>query len=160
MTPVRRVRLPGTGYVEGMALLSSTGFAHVRLTVTDIGRSKAFYDRVFGWPTAVDASVAVGEPGVTEDPEQFYGGVVYQTPQGTLFGLRPVGGETFDSTKTGLDHVSFAVESRDALEAAVTAFDEAGIEHGEVIDLTDAGIAILSFQDPDDINVELTAPLS
>jgi glyoxylase I family protein len=31
--------------------------------------------------------------------------------------------------------------------------------HGEVRDLADAGIAILSFQDPDDINVELTAAL-
>jgi glyoxylase I family protein len=28
-----------------------------------------------------------------------------------------------------------------------------------VIDLVDAGLAILSFQDPDDINIELTAPL-
>jgi catechol 2,3-dioxygenase-like lactoylglutathione lyase family enzyme len=143
-----------------MALLSSNGFAHVRLTVTDIERSKAFYDRVFGWPAAVDASAAVDEPGVTEDPEQFYGGVVYQTPQGTLFGLRPVGGQAFDSTTTGLDHVSFAVESRGDLEAAITAFDEEGISHGEIIDLTGAGIAILSFQDPDDINVELTAPLA
>ena len=43
--------------------------------------------------------------------------------------------------------------------AARAALTEAGIEHGEVIDLADAGLAILSFQDPDDINVELTAPL-
>lgn len=43
---------------------------------------------------------------------------------------------------------------------AVVALSDAGIEHGEVTDLDDAGIAILSFQDPDDINVELTAPLS
>ncbi len=143
-----------------MALIESNGYAHVRLTVTDIERSTKFYDEVFGWPKAIDTSHAVGEPGVTEDPEQFYGGVVYQTPQGTLFGLRPVGGESFDSTTTGLDHVSFAVESREALEAAVTAFDEAGIAHGEVTDLTDAGLAILSFQDPDDINIELTAPLA
>lgn len=143
-----------------MALVSSTGFAHVRLTVTDIARSKAFYDQVFGWPAAVDASVAVDEPGVTEDPAQFYGGVVYQTPQGTLFGLRPVGHQTFDSTTTGLDHVSFAVESRGDLDAAVAAFDEQGIAHGEIIEITGAGLAILSFQDPDDINVELTAPLS
>ena len=72
-----------------MALISSSGFAHVRLTVTDIDRSKAFYDQVFGWPIAVDASGSAGEPGVTESPEKFYGGTVYQTPQGTLFGLRP-----------------------------------------------------------------------
>lgn len=142
-----------------MALVSSSGFAHVRLTVTDIARSKAFYDQVFGWPVAIDASADAGKPGVKDSPEQFYGGTVYQTPQGTLFGLRPVGSTGFDSERTGLDHVSFAVESRADLEKAASAMSEAGIEHGEVIDLTDAGLAILSFQDPDDINVELTAPL-
>lgn len=143
-----------------MALITSSGFAHVRLTVTDIDRSKAFYDEVFGWPTAVDASGSADEPGVKESQEQFYGGTVYQTPQGTLFGLRPVGTASFDSGHTGLDHVSFAVASRTDLESAASALAEAGIEHGEVTDLTDAGIAILSFQDPDDINIELTAPLS
>ena len=142
-----------------MALVNSTGFAHVRLTVTDIARSREFYDRVFGWPAAVDESDSAGEPGIEDSPEKFYGGVVYQTPQGTLFGLRPVGSDGFDSTRTGLDHVSFAVEDRAALERAATALGDAGVEHGEVIDLADAGMAILSFQDPDDVNVELSAPL-
>lgn len=142
-----------------MALISSSGFSHVRLTVTDIGRSKAFYDQVFGWPIAVDASSSADEPGVKESPEQFYGGTVYQTPQGTLFGLRPVGTATFDPEHTGLDHVSFAVASRSDLDVAAAALTDAGIEHGEINDLTDAGMAILSFQDPDDINIELTAPL-
>ncbi|UFN43326.1 VOC family protein [Nocardioides okcheonensis] len=142
-----------------MALITSSGFAHVRLTVTDIARSKEFYDRLFGWPTAVDSSDRVDEPGVRESAEAFFGGTVYQTPQGTLFGLRPVGSTGFDADTTGLDHVSFAVDSRADLEAAREALAGAGIEHGEVIDLEDAGIAILSFQDPDDINVELTAPL-
>jgi catechol 2,3-dioxygenase-like lactoylglutathione lyase family enzyme len=140
-------------------LISSNGFAHVRLTVTDIDRSKAFYDQVFGWPIAVDASGSAGEPGVTESPEKFYGGTVYQTPQGTLFGLRPVGTSGFDSGRTGLDHLSFSVASRADLEQAAEALTGAGIEHGQIKDLTAAGIAILSFQDPDDINVELTAPL-
>ncbi len=142
-----------------MALINSSGFAHVRLTVTDIARSKAFYDQVFGWPAAVDTSDSVDEPGVKDSPEKFYGGTVYQTPQGTLFGLRPVGRTGFDPQHTGLDHVSFAVASRADLESAAAALSEAGIEHGEINDLTDAGMAILSFQDPDDINVELTAPL-
>lgn len=142
-----------------MALIRSSGFAHVRLTVTDIARSKEFYDRLFGWPTAVDNSARVDEPGVRDSAEEFFGGTIYQTPQGTLFGLRPVGTSGFDADATGLDHVSFAVDSRADLEAARTALEEAGIEHGEIIDLEDAGLAILSLQDPDDINVELTAPL-
>jgi catechol 2,3-dioxygenase-like lactoylglutathione lyase family enzyme len=143
-----------------MALVNSSGIAHVRITDTDIGLSKEFFDAVYGWPAAIDASDSVDEPGVTESPEQFYGGVVYQTPQGTLFGLRPVGDTPFDSTRTGLDHLSFSVASRSDLEDAERALDGAGITHGAIIDLDDAGIAILSFQDPDDINVELTAPLS
>lgn len=143
-----------------MPLVSSTGLAHVRLTVTDIARSKAFYDQVFGWPVAIDTSDQVDEPGVKAAPEKFYGGTIYQTPQGTLFGLRPVGQEQFDAGRTGLDHVSFTVASRADLTAAASALSDAGIEHGQVTDLPDAGLAILSFQDPDDINIELTAPLS
>lgn len=142
-----------------MAAINSNGYAHVRLTVTDIARSKKFYDDVFGWPAQIDMSHEVNEAGTTEDPQKFYGGTVYLTPSGALFGLRPVGDRTFDSTATGLDHVSFTVDSRDDLEAAVGALDELDIPHGEIIDLEGAGLAILSFQDPDDINLELTAPL-
>jgi len=142
-----------------MALISSSGIAHVRVTVTDIARSKAFYDQVFGWPTAIDTSGSVEEPGVRDSPEKFYGGTVYQTPQGTLFGLRPVGSTSFDPEHTGLDHVSFAVASRADLDSAAAALTAAGIAHGEINDMAEAGMAILSFQDPDDINLELTAPL-
>lgn len=142
-----------------MALITSSGFAHVRLTVTDIAQSKAFYDRVFGWPIAIDTSGSADEPGVRTSPEKFYGGTIYQTPQGTLFGLRPVGRTDFDSERTGLDHVSFAVATRADLDRAAEALSGADIEHGEVIEFADAGMAILSFQDPDNINIELTAPL-
>lgn len=76
-----------------------------------------------------------------------------------MFGLRPVGSAGFDSEHTGLDHVSFAVDSRDELVRAAEAMDGAGIEHGEINDMPDAGLAILSLQDPDDIDIELSAPL-
>jgi glyoxylase I family protein len=113
-----------------MALVSRKGFAHVRLTVSDIERSKAFYDQVFGWEAAIDQAGSLEDPAAHGKPENFYGGVVYQTPQGTLFGLRPVGGDRFDSTRTGLDHVSFAVESREDLETVRQGLDDAGIPHG------------------------------
>lgn len=145
-----------------MALISSSGVDHLRLTVTDIARSKAFYDRVFGWPVVIDASDRVEEPGVRASPEEFYGGTVYRTPAGMLLGLRPVApaGQRFDSEHAGLDHLSLTVGTRADLVAARDELDAAGIEHGEVWDLPDTGLAILSFSDPDGIHLELTAPLS
>ncbi len=145
-----------------MALITSSGFAHVRLTVTDIARSKAFYDQVFGWPAAIDQSANVDDPGVRESPEQFYGGTVYQTPSGMLFGLRPVApsNQRFDSEHTGLDHISFQVDSRADLVTAHQKLEDAGIPHGEVTDLADAGLTILSFNDPDGVHLELSASLS
>jgi glyoxylase I family protein len=148
-----------TGYPAGMALVDSSGFAHVRITVTDIERSKRFYSDVFGWPLVIDVSSMADDPGVAESPERYYGGVVFQTPQGTLFGLRPGGHGAFDPTHVGVDHVSFAVSSRADLASAQKSLERAGVEHGAITVLEDAGIAIMSFQDPDNINVELTAPL-
>ena len=141
-----------------MALVNSSGFAHVRITVTDIARSKAFYDQVFGWPAAVDQSAAVADPSGRRSRELLRR---HRLPDPAGHPVRPATRwhAAFDSEHTGLDHVSFVVDARDELESAASALSEAGIEHGEVIDLVDAGLAILSFQDPDDINIELTAPL-
>ena len=134
---------------------------HVRLTVTDITRSKVFYRSLLGVDPAIDFSDQAGQPGVTEDQERFYGGCVF--PLGDqLLGLRPVAvnGDRFESTRVGLDHLSLALSARDELVEAAARLDTAGIGHGEVTDVTDAGMAILSVQDPDDINLELSAPLS
>ncbi len=144
-----------------MPIIDSPGYAHVRITVTDIATSKAFYDDVFGWPVAIDATDKAGEPGVKDSPEAYYGGCIYQTPSGALFGLRPVApeGQRFDSAVVGLDHVSFQVGSRDDLVAARDALEGKGVPHGEVKDFTDSGLAILSFSDPDGVHLELTAAL-
>lgn len=141
--------------------ISSSGYSHVRITVSDIERSKAFYDGLFGWPAAVDNSARADDPGVRSSMTEYFGGVVYQTPSGALFGLRPVApaGQRFDSEHVGLDHFSFLVESRDVLVDAEAYFAEKGIEHGEIVELTSAGLLILSFSDPDGIHGELTAPL-
>jgi glyoxylase I family protein len=143
-----------------MALIDTTGLHHVRLTVCDLARSRAFYEEILGFAVAAVSPGDPNDPAVRQDPAQLYGGVVYQT-NGILFGLRPVAaeGDAFDSERTGLDHLSFTVENRDALVAAAKALGEKGITHGEVMDLEGFGIAILSFSDPDGVHLELTAPL-
>ena len=48
-----------------------------------------------------------------------------------------------DLQRTWLDHVSFNVASHPDLERAATALTGPGIVHGQITDLTVAGIAIL-----------------
>lgn len=143
-----------------MALLDTTGLHHVRITVTDVARSRAFYEDVLGFTVAAESPGDPADPQVRADPTQLYGGVVLQS-NGVMLGLRPVAeaSDRFDSTRVGLDHLSFAVSSVPELEAAATRLGEAGVEHGEVAELNGFGIAILSFSDPDGIHLELSAPL-
>src|SRR4051794_578238 len=118
-----------------MAVIDTTGLHHVRLTVSDLARSRAFYEELLGFEVTAESSGDPSDPAVREDPAQLFGGVVYQT-NGILFGLRPVAapGDTFDSERTGLDHLSFGVASRVDLEAAATSLAERGVTHGEVTD--------------------------
>jgi catechol 2,3-dioxygenase-like lactoylglutathione lyase family enzyme len=134
---------------------------HVRLTVTDIARSKEFYVRLLGAEPAVDFSDQIGDPAVLADPARIYGGCIFSVGE-QLLGLRPAAetGDRFRSTRVGLDHLSLAVGSPEELRAVTARLDASGVEHGEVIELAGFGIAILSVQDPDDINLELAAPLS
>lgn len=143
-----------------MALIDTTGIHHVRLTVTDLARSKAFYRDILGFEIIAESPGSPEDPAVRSDPLQLYGGVVFQT-NGIWLGLRPVAdpGDRFVSERVGLDHLSFTVASRDALVAAQEKLDAAGVTHGEVMDLAPFGIAIMSFDDPDGVHLELTAPL-
>jgi glyoxylase I family protein len=143
-----------------MALIRTTGIHHVRLTVTDLARSRQFYSEVLGFEVAAESPGDVDDPAVRSDPDQLYGGVVFAT-NGMLFGLRPVAqaGDRFDSERVGLDHLSFTVGSREELQQAKERLDQHGVEHGDIKDLTAFGIAILSFHDPDGVNLELTASL-
>ncbi|BDT95095.1 MULTISPECIES: VOC family protein [Nocardia] len=143
-----------------MTLIETTGTHHIRLTVTDIARSRAFYRDVLGFPIAAESPGSPDDPAVRSDPMRLFGGVVFQA-NGMLLGLRPVAAPTdrFDSERVGLDHLSFTVPTRDDLVAAAARLSEAGIEHGEITEMADFGIAILSFSDPDGIHLELTAPL-
>ena len=134
--------------------ITSTSIAHVRLTVTDIARSRQFYESVFGWP------VLYALPDDADDDTRqalgfLYGGVTYNIGD-ALLGLRPVGADTFDENRVGLDHVAFAVRSKADLDSAATHLDDLGIAHEPVKDI--GPLYILEFRDPDNIALELSVP--
>ncbi|AGZ49962.1 VOC family protein [Mycobacterium kansasii] len=133
---------------------ASTSIAHVRLTVTDIERSRRFYESVFSWPVLIEV------PDNADDATRrqlgfLFGGVIYDLG-GALLGLRPVADDRFDEDRTGLDHIAFRVGSRAELDVAATHLDDLGIRHEPIKDIGPA--YILEFRDPDNIALELTAP--
>lgn len=119
---------------------------HVRLTVTDVARAQEFYTRILGFQVA----------------RQVPNGVLMT--QGTfLLGLTapydPASApadDRFSEHRAGLDHLSFSVASRADLEEAIQLFDAKGISHGEINDI--GRFYVLAFRDPDNIQLELTAP--
>ena len=131
---------------------------HLRLTVTDIQRSRQFYTGLLGFQVAVE-SPPPGDPSEAEAFRILFGGVVMIRGD-LLLGLRPMApeGDRFDPDRVGLDHLSFSVASRDDLEQAVRLFDEQGVTHGSITRLPSFGIDVLPFEDPDGIQLELTAP--
>ncbi len=136
--------------------IATTAFAHVRLTVTDIDRSRAFYDEIFGLPVAFEMP-AEADDATREQLAFLYGGVIYHLGD-ALLGLRPVAADRFDEDRVGLDHVSFAVASRSELDAAAAVLDERGVAHQGVKDIGPG--YILEFRDPDNIALELFSPKS
>ena len=125
-----------------------TGIAHVELSVRDLERSVTWYTRLLGardvWRGANErygiTACAIYEPGSR---------MVFAFTQHAK--QEP---EAFSPRRPGLDHVSFAVRDREALEEWVRRLDELGIEHSPIQD--DHTPVSVTFSDPDGIALELS----
>ena len=138
---------------------------HLRLAVTDVQRSMAFYTEVLGFEVAMDAPPPRDDEHHDALVDSLQGGVILMH-DGMFVGLRPVDDERasaadrFDPLRVGLDHLSFTVPTRADLDAARRLLDERGVEHGPIRELGPLGLSFLAFFDPDGIALELTAPIS
>ena len=147
-----------------MAQLSIGGVHHIRLSVNDLDRSRAFYTDLLGFQVAMDTLPPEDDPHYQSLVENLQDGIVLMNA-GIFIGLRPTdtdrrdAKDTFDPFRVGLDHLSFSVETKADLEAAAALMDEWGVTHGEIYDLVPFGISLLPFRDPDGIQLELAAPL-
>jgi glyoxylase I family protein len=133
---------------------------HLRLTVCEVERSRQFYTGMLGFEVIAE-SPPPGDPAAAEAFKTLFGGVVMM--RGSLvLGLRPMApsGDRFSPDRVGLDHLSFNVASRAELEQSARLFEENGVVHGEITSIESFGIDVLSFEDPDGVQLELTAPLA
>jgi catechol 2,3-dioxygenase-like lactoylglutathione lyase family enzyme len=122
---------------------------HFRLTVSSVDRAVAFYTEVLGFRKLIDLN-----PGAFLSNGHVGLGIgSHHDPS------RAIRGDRFDENRIGLDHLSFGVANRGELEDAVRILDKRGVPHSEIRDLGPAfGIYILIFRDPDNIQLELSAP--
>ena len=68
--------------------------------------------------------------------------------------------DRFNENRIGLDHLSLSVTSMADLHTAMAVLDAHSFDHGTINPLEPFGIAVLAFRDPDNIQLELTAPLA
>jgi glyoxylase I family protein len=122
--------------------------AHVALTVTDLGRSRPWYQELFESPPVID-----------EDTGPFHH-VVWILGGQTLVGIHqfpdPHGPVPFDERRPGLDHLAFACTSRAELDQWESKLNELGIANGGIVDAPYG--SALSFRDPDNIALEFFSP--
>ena len=133
---------------------------HLALTVTDLDASVRWYGSVFDVHPILD----VPHPGGV-------GRILADADRNLMIALHrhdTSDERVFTETSTGLDHAGFAVPSRDDLEAWQRHLEANGVVRSDTADkpLTQSPIAdepyasVLVFRDPDNIQLELFAPVS
>lgn len=126
--------------------IHTSGVHHIGLTVTDIERSKAFYQELFGWKE------------VGAEP-QF--GYVFLADDKNFVTLWQESKSGYTKASAGLHHFALAVGGADELVQAEQILRKKGvrIHYDRIVPLHDgAREAELYFYDPDGIRVELFSP--
>ncbi|GAA4554932.1 alpha/beta fold hydrolase [Pseudonocardia xishanensis] len=126
-----------------------SGVHHVKLPVTDVARSGAWYERVLGFTTAIEFV----EDGVLR-------GVALGHPSGVQIALRHDPERA--AAMSGFDAVALAVPDRAAVAGWQRRLDEMGEPHGEVLTGHAGGAVLVGVRDPDGVEIRLytdeTAP--
>ena len=123
-------------------MLEFAGVDHASLSVTDLDRSERFYTEVLGLFRLADFGTVR---------------ILLHRPTSFMLALacHEAGqGDQFTELATGLDHLGFAVDSREALVAWERRLEVLGVEYTPIRDMEFG--AHLNFRDPDNIALELS----
>ena len=127
---------------------SITGFHHVSFTVSDRERSVDWYQEVMGFERHSEVEADTFTRTRMRHPD--CGITVTLTQHQSGFGDR------FAETRTGLDHLSLSVPDIDSLQEWKRRFEERDVDHSEIKE-RGPGAAMITFRDPDNIQLEVFA---
>ena len=122
-----------------------TKLSHISLSTRDLLTSVGWYRAVLGFQE-LDYVEGEGWRGV----------LMIHEPSATVIELQQHDanqGERFDPRRTGLDHMGFKVESREALEDWQEHFIRLSVDHTPIAD-REYG-SVVTFRDPDGIQLEM-----
>jgi catechol 2,3-dioxygenase-like lactoylglutathione lyase family enzyme len=128
-----------------------TGRLVITLTVTDLPASAAWYGRLLS-----------AEENRNIDPQGILRQVILIEPNSGLelclvsYPAHPA--VPFSEFRTGLDHLEFLVATREELDHWAVRLDELGIVHSGVKELGYTANRMITFRDPDNIQLELFWP--
>ena len=125
-----------------------TGRCEVNLTVRDPTRSASWYSRLLGMEELYDFT--------SDDERMRYIALVEPNSRLVLCLVGHAGnrGESFSEFHTGLDHLEFLVERREDLDEWADRLSRLRIEHSGVKELDYSPNAMITFRDPDNIQLE------
>lgn len=125
-----------------------TGRLEITLSVRDPARSAAWYSRLLGMRQTYDHT--------SDDGRMRY--ICLLEPRSEfvlcLVGHAANSGEEFSEFRTGLDHLEFVVARREDLVEWANRLDEMGVSHSGVKEFDYTRNAMLTFRDPDNIQLE------
>jgi catechol 2,3-dioxygenase-like lactoylglutathione lyase family enzyme len=126
-------------------------YHHITLNVQDVERSQQWYREVLGFTRLTGFAT-----------DSFDRVILFHPESGVTLGINrhasPEADEPFDERRAGLDHLAFDVADRDALDGWVAHFDAHNVPHSEVKRAAVPGAFLVTFRDPDNIQLEVFAP--
>lgn len=129
-------------------MIEVLGFDHIYITVSDIARAEAFYDRVMPLLGFRKNSFAIGGDPHIQYFNRHFGYVIRPARSATAH----------DSYAPGLHHLCVRVDSADDVIKAATALRAAGIDASEAKRFEEYAPDYWAtfFSDPDGIRLEIT----
>lgn len=125
-------------------MIRASGIAHATITVSDIKKTKEFYEKLFGTQFPMDdgksfSLLTVGIPCWFVQWEKQY----------------PA--DRFDERRIGLDHIAFKLETLEELKHFINVVNEMSVKNAG-LERFAGKYPYVAFRDPDNIQVEFFIP--